>query len=284
MPGGDPNARRTDSPKLMFPESKLDRAHLDVAITDPFFIFEIEDLLPEDMFETLNREFPGPDLFAGSHGDRGGKSYLHSGKPAFFDFLRTSPAWEALYRSFTDPNVIARLYGLAHSVPSERPWRQAQPWRLVVDPESPAGRETSRKIAARVKGVLSSTTPIRLGLEFSRLESGCYIPPHTDVIKKLISLMIYFPDEGVDYDETAGTEFYRGKDGAETWDAWKSGMLRDADAKEFYAAHERFYVSRFSGNKLVGFIKSSNSWHGVRPLNLPPGAARRSININYLYV
>jgi hypothetical protein len=100
-------------------------------------------------------------------------------------------------------------------------------------------------------------------------------------VKKLISLMLYFPDEGVDYKGQGGTDFYRGKDNAETRSAWKVAMLKPEAAKAFFQEHETFYSSRFEPNKLVGFVKSSISWHGLKSLVLPPGASRRSLNINY---
>ena len=127
-------------------------------------------------------------------------------------------------------------------------------------------------------------TPVRIGFELSHLEGGCYIPPHTDIAKKLLSLMIYFPDAGVDYGARGGTEFYRGRGGTQAWSGWKAGMMPDNEAAKFHAAHETFYVSPFEPNKLVGFIKSSSSWHGVGQLNLAPGVARRSLNINYFTV
>lgn len=268
----------------MIPESKLDRASFDVEITDPFFIFEIESFFTASFFDALKTEFPDKSLFSASHDDRGGKSYLNNRMPQFFDFIELAPSWGKLYKHFAAETVITKLWGMANVVASERPHQQTRPWRLARDPDLPGRVRTGDKIFTRIKGVLSSMTPVQMGFEFSHLENGCYIPPHTDVIKKLISLMIYFPDEGVDYDQSAGTEFYRGLNNTPAWNAWKSGMLPDNEAAEFYAAHERFYVSSFAPNKLVGFVKSSNSWHGVRQVKLPPGATRRSVNINYFSI
>jgi hypothetical protein len=58
-------------------------------------------------------------------------------------------------------------------------------------------------------------------------------------------------------------------------------MLEDDAMREFFANHETLYTSAFSANKLVGFVKSSQSWHGVQHLTLPPNATRRSLNVNY---
>ena len=61
-------------------------------------------------------------------------------------------------------------------------------------------------------------------------------------------------------------------------------MLEPEPASHFFAGHEVFHRAPFIGNHLVGFVKSDISWHGLEPLKLPPGAARRSVNINYFCV
>lgn len=105
-----------------------------------------------------------------------------------------------------------------------------------------------------------------------------YTPP-TDVPRKLVSLMFYFPDISVNYPVGTGTEFYRGMNNTRARGGWRAGM--SAATKDFYEEHEAFHISAFDHNKLVGFIKSSFSWHGLKSLNIPPGTSRRSVNIYY---
>jgi hypothetical protein len=176
---------------------------------------------------------------------------------------------------------MAGLYELAHLVPSERSAREKKPWRIDDRPRTDGFARKPITQLRRLHSSLLGYTPVRLQFEFSYLESECYIPPHTDVPAKLISLMIYFPDEGIEYPTGTGTEFYRGRNGAAAESVWKSEMLEDDAMRAFFDKHEVFYTSHFTSNKLVGFVKTSNSWHGVRPLTLPPKATRRSLNINY---
>lgn len=42
-------------------------------------------------------------------------------------------------------------------------------------------------------------------------------------------------------------------------------------------------TSDFEGNKLVGFIKNSYSWHSVEPKNIHDNYIRKSININFYF-
>jgi hypothetical protein len=142
-------------------------------------------------------------------------------------------------------------------------------------------RNRAPKVLQEFLAKRGSYRPIEVGFEFSYLEAGCFIPPHTDSQKKLISLMLYFPDEGTAYGNSAGTEFYRGKDNTPARAAWKVGMLPEEQSNVFYDEHETFFASQFEGNKLVGFVKSAVSWHGLKELKIPPGATRRSVNIFY---
>lgn len=254
---------------------------LNVAIRDPFFIFEFNNLFDRATYDELNASFPEKTVFPATWVDRGGKSHMNSKMPEFGQFTHKVPIWTKLYDRFTDPAVLQKLYELTHSVPSERPGSEKKPW-LLQSGEKASG--FLRKPVAKLrwlKANLSGHTPVRLTFEFSYLESGCYLPPHTDVPGKLISLMIYFPDEGIKYPPTAGTEFYRGKNNTPAESGWVAGMMDEKSAEKFHEKHETFYTSQFGPNKLVGFIKSSNSWHGVHHLELPPNASRRSLNVNY---
>jgi hypothetical protein len=261
---------------------KLPPEKFKVRILDPFFVFEVEDFFSPAEYETLRAEFPDKSLFPQAHVDRGHKSFLNNSRPEFAEFLKTSRAWTAFCRSFLDPTAVKQFYDLVAPLPSERPASQRKPWRLVVDPI--AKRDPGNGWLLNLQGRLGGYTPVTMSFEFSYLETGCYIPPHTDNKKKLISLMFYFPDEGVAYGESAGTEFYRGKNNTPARRAWRVGMLKDEAAKTFYDGHEIFHASRFEGNKLVGFVKSAVSWHGVRSLQIPKAATRRSFNVNYYTV
>jgi hypothetical protein len=262
----------------MLHDRKLSGETFDLRIDDPFLVFEIADILDPKDFDELDRTFPSKSIFPRAYVDRGNKSFLDNQRPEFFAFLKTSPLWNSFYRKFFDPEIVQRFYSIASMVPSERPTHQNLRWKVVFSPDRVRTRtgKPIQNLLARLRGY----TAAEVGFEFSYLENGCFIPPHTDNAKKLISLMVYFPDKGVAYKD-AGTDFYRGKRGSPTWQAWKAGMLPDKEAGEFYAVHEPFHSSQFEGNKLVGFVKSSVSWHGLKRLTLPPGAMRRSVNINY---
>ena len=56
-------------------------------------------------------------------------------------------------------------------------------------------------------------------------------------------------------------------------------MMDKLNSKEFYNNYKIFYKSEFKTNKLVGFLKSKNSWHDVSVINTVSNC-RKSLNIN----
>lgn len=258
--------------------SKVSKDNFSLFIEQPFPVFEIESFLNIQDFERLNDEFPNKTIFPKAH-SRGNKSYLDNQRREFFKFLSRSTTWRDFYGLFHRPDVVTQFYQLANSFPSERPEREQQPWKIIRNPRRPRKRRPSK--VHNVLGRMMGYTPVSLGFEFSYLDKGCFIPPHTDHVTKLLSLMIYFPDVGIDYGSNAGTDFFKGRDSREAWREWRVPMLDELRAAEFYREHETFHSSLFTGNKLVGFLKTSDSWHGLQALKIPDGATRRSLNINY---
>lgn len=265
----------------MFSPQDISADRISKVSREPFFIFEVDNFFRPETFKELDRQFPKKLDFAEkrTHGD---KYPMGSNTEEYIEFTKKVPIWAQLYDHFSDTAVVARFFELANSVPSERVARQKKPWRLAHSPR-PRGVPIAQLL--RLQGSLAGYTPTRLNFEFSYLELGCYIPPHTDAARKLLSLMIYFPDDGIEYPVGTGTEFYRGINATASRSSWRTNPLNDADEeRKFFEDHEVFYTSEFTPNKLVGFVKTSNSWHGVRPLSLPNNATRRSLNINYLLI
>ncbi len=239
----------------------------DLFLDDPITIFEIENFLPPRLYAGLSRTFP-EGAFFGRRYERGGKLFFNQAHPEFQQFIGRYPAWYALYAWFASSDTLARLKRLVDPFLGHRPEEERRAWVYPAPPGSPQ------------PGPGPDMTPVRPGFEFSALMAGDSIPPHTDLPKKLLSLMVYFPDFDLPALEACGTSFYRAKPGGETRLDWDPQMMTEAESADFLAGHEPYFRSAFTPNKLVGFLKSEISWHAVPPLELPPGRARKSINLN----
>jgi 2OG-Fe(II) oxygenase superfamily len=114
--------------------------------------------------------------------------------------------------------------------------------------------------------------PVRITFELSRLDAGTSVPAHTDATGKLLSLLLFFPQPGWREEWGGDTVLYRVRHRA--WERnWYNRRVPSAEL-------EPVFQSRFSPNRLLGFVKARNSYHGVPPLACPGDASRTSLNVN----
>ena len=116
-------------------------------------------------------------------------------------------------------------------------------------------------------------------IEYSYMFNKAYLDPHVDYVRKLISLMLYFPEEDLNENDKAnlGTTFY--KSNIENID---SEHLESSEQKKFFFENsEKICQLPFQKQTLYGFIRSKKSWHAVKEFNLRNDFVRKSININF---
>ena len=262
---------------------KISLMNADVVICEPFPIFEFHNLFDASIFCKLQAEFPDKTLFPGRYLENGGKFYMNGTTREFDDFLEKSPIWKDLFRVFYKPEIVADFYALTQQFSSERTPTERKRWQICFGKKDDFP-EGARYTISALKARLLDRIQVRLGFEFSCMEQGCYIPPHTDMPEKLLSLMIYFPEEDVTYPDGTGTEFYRKKPDNHDMRSWQTSWVKGDGVHKFFESNDIFYTSPFTANKIVGFLKTSNSWHGVRQLSLPMHVLRRSLNISYILI
>ncbi len=265
----------------MIAKSEISLSDAFYSAEEPFLIFEIDNFFSEDFYNRLYDSFPEEELFTKEYLDKGKKKYISSKDKAFENIINSQKAWCELKNFFLESDTVNSFFNIYLRGVQGRPIYHRFKWKVIPQPSNNksflySAIKKARRILAHLKG----ERLVYVALEFSFLKDKCYIPPHTDVSSKLISLLVYFPDKDHHY-SSGGTEFYISKKGKKTQYGWKAHMLNNIDTDKFFDVHESFYVANFTKNKLVGFVKTAYSWHGLRPINLPQGVSRKSIGINY---
>jgi len=111
--------------------------------------------------------------------------------------------------------------------------------------------------------------------------------PHTDGSAKLLTLLIYFPDQPWDPDVDGGqTIFYETGQGfreAPWFNAFGNSRVPAELIPQFEADCRVFHAARCEPNEWCVFVKTKNSFHTVRPVTCGEGRFRRAVVVNIRY-
>lgn len=244
----------------------------DKIIYEPFCIFEKKNFLEKSIYQKLKINFPNEEIFPGIH-ENGKKIFMNNKHKEFYKFIDQN-IWGDFYNYFNQKKFLDSLISLIK--PELKKIENRNNFNNYCLNNS-FSRSFYRKIFNKALKMINYKS-IRLGFEFSIINSNCFIPPHCDTENKLLSLMIYFPLDNFNY-ENLGTNFYeKKKNSTINMDIWESKYLDEGSFSEFYKNYDIFYKSKFQENKLVGFIKNNKSWHDVTEFK--KDLKRKSLNIN----
>ena len=130
-----------------------------------------------------------------------------------------------------------------------------------------------------------NSIPYIPSFEFSRIEKGGCIQPHTDVSRKIASIMIYLPENQEQRDSSLGTTFWKPKNlmGNRAFSnnvANSSKQLWDEDYETFKRELCSPIHTRFQDQYTLIFFRSNTSWHSFEYKQNDIGP-RFSLNINF---
>lgn len=153
-----------------------------------FFFFEVDNFLPQDLYERARDAFPDPETFNFDTSKEGNKLLISSAEhPERVQWIRYyRPVWDEVCKRFENKEFLAAL-------------------REKLNPHLPKGRKIG-------------TNP-RIEFEFSRLENGAFVPAHTDAENKIASLLLYFPE--IHWTYGGATVYYTHKEGKENWNNYR---------------------------------------------------------------
>ncbi len=247
----------------------------DNIVYEPFCIFEKNNFLEDSFYKKLKDSFPEEKEFIGIH-KNGKKIFLNNKQEEFHKFIKNN-VWAEFYDYFNNKSLLNSLIKMIR--PELKKIKNRSNFKNYYFNKRHSVSYYNRFYKKILK--IINYNSIRLGFEFSIIKKDCFIPPHCDTENKLLSLMIYFPQNEKEY-KSLGTNFYSKKEDSKlNLDIWESKYLEKENFKAFYDNYEIFYKSKFEENKLVGFIKNDKSWHDVSEFQ--KNLTRKSLNIN-LYI
>ena len=118
-------------------------------------------------------------------------------------------------------------------------------------------------------------------VEWAYMFNGSDSWPHTDGVKKILSLLLYFPDKILTENQinNLGTTFFDSNE----YNLNTSKIQNLSQANKFREENKSFTLP-FKKKSLFGFIKSHKSWHAVNKIEIDENFIRKNININLLLV
>ncbi len=136
----------------------------------------------------------------------------------------------------------------------------AKPWREFI---RELHEKTYDSLVRRLFG-LRRSAPYILTLEWYYAWQGCGVSPHCDARRKLGTHIFYF-NSAEDWDSSWGGRILIMDDG---------GRLKAHSAPQFDDLKVAASLDP-RGNGSLLFQRTAHSWHGVRPLESPPGRLRK---------
>jgi hypothetical protein len=106
-----------------------------------------------------------------------------------------------------------------------------------------------------------------LTIEFSDMEKGDYLTPHTDSFSKRMALVFYVPPPSVDIDiekeKNWGTVFWGAKNINKVISSWSTNHQTEDKINSFLETNKVAVKVPYKPNSVNGFIKNDISWHSV---------------------
>jgi len=273
-------SKTRDNIVFSFPESKIKDLKSDDInlITDPFLLCSVDNFLCNELYNELYHTFPQSDFLLQNvdpiNYNEGNKVKLDGRSEILLEFFEKNPAWRRFSDSINSQLTSDYFRDLFDSYIPKRKNFKDRKW--IID----------KDYYKNNKGIeeTENANYVRFSFEFSYMENGSFIAPHTDSEKKVISMLFYFADPNIDWEHyDCGTYFYKTDKIDTEFNLWESIHLKDDSLKKFRQESYAFHYSEFKANKFVLFIKTDNSWHEVKKMTLPSGIKRKTFIVNLFH-
>ena len=226
--------------------------------TDPFPYIHIPEVLPWDLYERLEAEYPEQHITKMQEGGFGTARYCQHE----FDYNHVTPLWRdfAAYHSskqYKDEVVRAFRKPMTDLYPKGR-FAEDLYTKYIRSDVSPRRNPVGATVRMEMQFVVNAKDHIQIRT------------PHVDQSKELFACLFYFKNPQ-DTKEDGGLNIYRNTAGKQ----WRRVTGREAVPEDIKAVDHIPYKR----NTMVCFLNSVDSLHGVTPRN-NPSHIRRYVNID----
>ena len=253
------------------------------------YAFEIEDFLSEEQYRSLNANLPNIKTNEYKNYNEGydDKKSQHQSKAfisevnniSYEKLVYENPILNEFVRTVKNPKFIKKLMKeFSFKILKSRIFDKKNFLKLLIR-KNKAVEEKNYSLAHRLfyNDIIST-------VGFAYMEDGAQIFPHTDGLKKILTLMLYFPEENTpDYlYKNLGTTFWNSNEFGLNESDIKVKTLKDSE--QFKKRNQISLNFPFKKKNIYGFIKSHKSWHSLEPIKVKKDFIRKNININLLLV
>jgi hypothetical protein len=235
---------------------------------DPFPVGIVAPTFEPSLYAEMLRGFPPLELF--EFLPRFGKKYSLSevrNPKAYSAVVASSPLWREVHRYFKSPEFIYSVIDALREKGVDLGIRRAD--------QKLSRRLRKLALSVRNGGLPIADPPITSRFEFSTLPAnGGIVIPHTDAVKKFITIVFSIVGEG-EWDETwgGGTDILKTQDPARSYNFVNKQVP--------YEETETLETVHFRPNQAMLFVKTFNSLHGVKEMRGPEGTLRRTLTVNF---
>ena len=229
---------------------------------EPYPICYIPNFLDAAVYKELQESYPALELF--KFNEKLGNKYALAEKNNghhYYAFLKKNPIWREFYRTVKSKQFVQDTFAFlrAHHV-DLNVRRFVHTKNINMHRRNPIWRIANKRM-------------LRSRFDFSIMTAnGGNILPHTDIPKKMVTLVLSFIKPGEWKKEWGGgTNVLLPKD---------RSKIFCLDGQRPFDEMEHIKTFPFNENQCVLFVKTYNSWHSVMPMTGPADAQRKTVTIN----
>ena len=255
------------------------------------YAFEIENFLSDEQYNALRENLPDIKInefkdYNASFDDQNSqhrlKAFVTEVNHASYDKLMLdNPILNEFVQTMKNPefgNKIMKKFFF--KILKSRVFDKNTLLKLIIR----KNRSIKEKSYSLVDKLLYNDIVTHVGLTY--MAEGAQIFPHTDGMKKILSMMLYFPEENIsdNINKNLGTTFWNSNEFSLKESGKDAKVKTFEDSEQFKKENQVSLNFPFKKKNIFGFIKSHKSWHSLEPIRVQEGFIRKNMNINLLLV